>query len=247
MLHIILIEPEQPGNIGAIARAMKNFELKNLVLINPKCNHLDTEARNRAKHAQDILKKAKIVKFVKQKNKKNIKTFLKKYHTKIATTSQLGTDYNIPRSPITPEQLAEIIEKRKLKTTKQKIALVFGREGIGLTNQEILECDFIVNIPATKKYPTLNIAQSAVILFYELFKQKGKKQIEEKYKLASVKDKQQIEKMLKQILDELSFDTNYKKQTQIKVWKRIFGKSFLTKREAFAVMGLLRKLLKKLK
>ena len=58
MISTILIEPETPGNIGAIARSMKNFDLKNLILINPKCGHLDKEALDRATHAKEILKNA---------------------------------------------------------------------------------------------------------------------------------------------------------------------------------------------
>jgi len=57
MIHVVLVEPEVSGNIGAVARAMKNFGFSNLILVNPKCR-VDEEARNRAKHAQEVLKKA---------------------------------------------------------------------------------------------------------------------------------------------------------------------------------------------
>ena len=60
MISVVLIEPGKSGNVGAIARAMKNFCFNELVLVNPKCNHLSQTSRNRAKHANDVLKKAKI-------------------------------------------------------------------------------------------------------------------------------------------------------------------------------------------
>ena len=62
MITIILMEPEKSGNVGAVARAMTNFGFEKLVIINPKCKPLDDEAMRRAKHAQQILKKAKIAK-----------------------------------------------------------------------------------------------------------------------------------------------------------------------------------------
>ena len=105
MISVILIEPETPGNIGAIARVMKNFEFNELVLINPKCKHLSKEALDRSTHAKSILKKAKVKKI----------NYLKQFDYLIATTAKLGTDYNIPRSPITPEQLGDKLSKLNSK------------------------------------------------------------------------------------------------------------------------------------
>ena len=218
MLSVILVRAENPGNIGAIARAMANFDLKNLILVNPRCKHLDQEARNRAKHAQDILKKAKVVKKIPQMD------YL------IATTAITGTTYN-PRSPLTPKQLSEMIPK------EGKIGLLIGPESSGLSNKEILAADFVVTIPSSKKYPTLNVSHACSIIFYELFKKE--KTINE---LASSKDKEIALSYINKILDEMDFSTKEKKQTQRIVWKRILGKGFLTKREAFTLIGFFKKL-----
>jgi len=226
MISIILIEPENEGNIGAIARAMKNFGLADLVLVNPKCDHLGPEAVKRAKYAQDILKKAKVAK----------KDYLKKFHTLVATTSHLGTDYNIPRSPIAPSQLASKINVDK------KIGILFGREGIGLTNEEIQECDFVVTIPTSKKYPAMNLSHAAAIVFYELFNAVGEDKIGEQIKIADKQTKIQLLKLIAKKLDKMEFATPFKRKTQEMIWKRIIGKSFLTRREAFALMGFFKKL-----
>lgn len=218
MISVVLIEPKNSGNVGAIARAMANFGFSNLVLVNPKCNHLSQTARNRAKWAQDVLHKAKVVKK------------LPKIGTLVATTAKLGTEYNIPRSPITPAQLSSIC--------KGDVGVVFGRESSGLTNEEILACDFVVSIPASKKYPVLNLSHSVAVVLYELSKENHASHITP----ASAKDKEQVMKMLKKALNKMEFSTQDKKHTQIKVWKRMLGKSFLTKREAFALMGFLKKL-----
>jgi len=223
MTTIILVGPETPGNIGAVARVMANFGFNKLILVNPQCNHLDEEAKNRAKSGLKILEKAKIT--------KNLKQTLKQFHTTIATTAMLGTDYNIPRSPLSPEKLAS-------KKLPQKLAIVFGRESQGLSNEEVNLVDFVVTIPTPKKYPTLNLSHSVTIILYEL----ANKTSTEHIQLASKAEKDQIMKHINNIINKLTFTTPSKKQTQKTIWKRIFSKSFLTKREAFAVIGFLKKL-----
>jgi len=225
-ISVILVEPETAGNIGAVARVMANFDCKNLVLINPKCDHLSKEAVDRASHAKTILKKAKVKPL----------SFLKSFHTLIATTSQLGRDYNIPRSPITPEQLNAIAPK------KPKIALVFGRESHGLSNKEIDLCDFTLTIPTSKKYPVMNLSHSVNIILYELFKS-SKTSVSSHIVFATKTEKTQLNKMVDSVLKRLKFTTATKLQTQKLIWKKILAKSFLTRRESYALMGFFRKLL----
>jgi len=227
MISIILIEPETSGNIGYVSRAMKNFGFKELILINPKCNHLDLNAMSRATHARDLLKKAKVEDF----------SYLKNFDYLIATTAIIGTDYNIPRSPISVEELA-----KKVSKIKNKIGLMIGREGSGLNNKEINMADFIVTIPASKSYPTLSISHSVAIMLYELFKYMNKERQNQHIIFASKKEKEIIMKIINKHLDKMEFQTRGKKDTQKKIWKRILGKSFLTKREAFALMGFFKKL-----
>lgn len=234
MISIVLFEPQHPGNIGAVARAMANFGFENLIIINPKCS-IDDEALKLAKHAGSIIKKAQITD----------KKVLNKFDYKIATTSQLGTDFNLTRTPISPEQLAEIL-KVKLNSKSKKevnVALIFGREGEGLHNDEIEACDFVVAIPTSKKYPTMNLSHSIAIVLYELSKKLLKENISSHIAPISDAEKIQIMKMFEKILSKLQFRTEQKKETQRKVWKRMISKSFLSKREAYALMGLLRKLI----
>jgi TrmH family RNA methyltransferase len=212
-IYVICKEISNSGNVGAIARAMANFDLKNLILVNPLVDHLCSEARNRAKNAQDVLVKAKVV------------SKIPKIDYIIATTAITGERYN-PRSPLTPKQLAQIIPK------SGKIGLMLGPESSGLTKEEILKADFVVTIPASKKYGTLNVSHAASILFYELFKAD-----ENIHELASLKDKEVLSDYINKIIDKMEFPTAGKKETQRIVWKRLLGKSFLTKREAFVLMG----------
>jgi len=218
MLNIILVNVENSGNVGAIARSMANFDLNKLILVEPKCNHLSSEAKNRAKHAQDILRKAKVVKKI------------PKMDYLIGTSAISGTAYN-PRSPLTPKQLSEKIPN------KGKIGLLIGPESSGLSNKQILDCDFVVTIPASEKYPTLNISHACAVIFYELFKKEDN--INE---LASGKDKEVLLGCVNKVLGKVKFSTKDKLKTQKIVWKRVLNKCFLTKREAFALIGFFKKI-----
>ena len=229
MISVVLVEPENAGNVGAIARVMKNFDFSDLILVNPKCSIKSSECIARAKHAGEILKKTKIVKKIPN------------FDYTVATTSQLGTDYNIPRSPISPEVLAEKISKIK----GRKIGLLFGREGEGLSNKEILASDFVVTIPTSKKYPTMNISHSIAIVLYELHKKIGSGKIGEHITPVGEAEKKQMMKMFNAAINRMDFLTKDNKETQRRVWKRIIGKSFMTKRESYAVMGFLRKIIGK--
>ena len=228
MIDIVLVEIENEGNLGAIARVMANFGFRNLVLVNPKCDTASIEVIKRAKHSKDVLKKIRVV------------DRIEGYDYVIATTAKLGTDYNIPRSPISPAQLREKLDE--INISKMKIALLVGREGDGLTNEEIMKSDFVVTIPTSKEYPTLNISHAVGILLYEL--SKGNENVSSHIIAATEKEKTIVLKLVDDILNEVDFKTKESKETQRLIWGRMIGKSFLTKREAFALIGFLKKIKK---
>lgn len=226
MITIILLEPRNPGNIGAVCRAMANFDFKSLILIEPKCDIKDIELVKRAKHGQ------KVVKNISVRSRKCLDDF----DYLIGTTARLGTDYNIPRSPLTPEQLA-----RKVCNVRGNVGILFGKEDSGLTNEEILKCDFIVSIPSSKNYRVLNISHAVAIICYEIFKRKIEGIFRE-YPAAGKLEKKALLKKVDRVLDGIEFSTPEKKRTQKIIWRRILGKSFLTRREIFALHGFFEKL-----
>lgn len=227
MITVVLVEPEHPGNVGSVARVMANFGLKNLVLIHPKCK-ISEESRRLAKNANYILDKAKINGF----------NILGKFDYLIGTTSKLGTDYNIPRSPMSPSQLAAKLKELK----KCRVALILGRESDGLRNNEVKLCDFLVTIPTSKSYKSLNLSHALAVLLYEVFKERNTKETFKPYAPISKREKEQIIKMLNEAMKKMDFLNKAKEETQLKVWKRMITKSFMTKREAYALMGFLRKI-----
>lgn len=223
MINIILVKSSNSGNIGAIARVMANFDTRNLILVNPKVNHLSQIAKNRAKHAQSILKNIKVVKKIPE------------FDYLIATSAITGSAYN-KRSPLTVSELKKIIPKNA------NIGLLIGAEGTGLTNEEIKRADFVVNIVASKKYKTLNISHAVAIILYEI--SKSNQSINE---LASKKDRDVLVKYINSTLKKIKFSTNDKLNTQKIVWKRMLSKSFLTKREAYSLIGYFKKISEKIK
>ncbi len=237
-IAIILIEPENPGNTGAICRAMKNFDFNNLILVNPKFDTSSKDLRNRAKWANDLVDNIKIIKSY---NKNTITNLHKKFDYLIATTAKIGRDYNVLRTPTTPEQLAERLSELKKDTS---VAIVLGREGSGLTNEEIAQMDFTVTIPSSKKYGTMNVSHATTIILYEIFKKISEENIISHITPISELEKRQMMKILDDAMDNMHFLNEKKKETQRTVWKKMINKSFLSRREAYALMGFLKKIRK---
>ncbi|MFH2020769.1 MAG: TrmJ/YjtD family RNA methyltransferase [archaeon] len=230
MLTVVMIRTQSPGNIGFMARAMANFDLNSLVLVDPLCNHLDDEALKFGMHAKNIIIKANVKPYA------YLKILKKDYDYAVATTAALGTDYNIPRTPLLPEEFAKKIDP------KLNIALVFGNEADGLRNDEIKCCSMIVTIPTSKTYRAMNISHAGAILFYEIYKKMGTNKITNHIIRASPKEIEIMEQTMDLILDSLDFATEQKRQTQKITWKKLMEQSMISKREAFVIIGALRKL-----
>ena len=228
MITVVCVGIENQGNLGAIARVMANFGIRDLLLIKPQCL-IGKEAFDRASHAKYILKKAR---------KASSLSALRKFDYVIGSTAKLGTDYNIPRSPVTPEQLGAMVDAKK------KIAIVLGRESHGLSNEEIGMCDFTVTVPTDRAYCSMNISHACAVLLYELSKRTLPESAKTGSNIAAITaaEKKHILLLVDNALDTMHFVTANRKETQRAVWKRIVGKSFLTKREAFALMGFLKKI-----
>jgi tRNA/rRNA methyltransferase len=245
-ITVILIEPENAGNTGAICRSMKNFDFEELILVGPEFDIDSDELRNRAKWANDLVDKIEIIP---KYNDKVLKKLRKNFDYLIATTAKLGRDYNILRSPITPEQLAERLgeldkNKKSKKVKDINIGIVMGRESSGLTNDELEMMDFTVTIPASKKYGTMNLSHATTIILYEIFKKVSEQNIISHINPITLAEKKQLMKLLDESMNEMKFQSEDKKDTQRIVWKKMINKSFLSKREAYALMGFLKKIKK---
>ncbi|MBR9676348.1 RNA methyltransferase [Candidatus Woesearchaeota archaeon] len=231
MLSVVLIEPKNQGNIGAVCRAMKNFGFEKLVLVNPVGDHLVDDAFRRAKHSKEILENAVV--------EKNI-DFLESYDVVIGTTGKLGSDYNIPRTPLSSHESNKVFKRVKNK----KLALVFGREEHGLTNSEIKQCDFLISIPTSKDYAVMNISHAVTIILYEASKAFLDTTITSHIKPPVIEEKKVLDKEINNALTRLSFVTPTKKNTAYKTLKKIIMRATPSKRELIALIGFFKKIKK---
>ena len=229
-IYIVFVECETPGNIGFLARTMANFGLKNLVLINPP--KLTPEAYYQATHGKYIVENALVY--------PTLDDFYqsKRIDFKIASTGIAGGSYNLSRIPLKPEQLAESLN------INNKIAILFGREGDGLSNKEIDDCDLCVSIPTDPTYPILNISHAAAIIFYELFKNKHEFAVEGLEESTSL-EKDYIIQDMTDLINSLDIP-EHKKKNGLKTFKNIINRAFITGREAHTFKGILRRLKNKL-
>lgn len=227
MIYIVFVEPETPGNIGFLARAMKNFGLSDLVLINP-CN-IENDTYYKAMHAKEII--------TNHRTYNSLEEFIEAENMDftVATTGEAGGSYNLPRIAVTPEQFAESLN------VNGKVAIVFGREGDGLTNREISLCDLVVSIPTHEKYPIMNISHAAAIIFYEIFKKKVRSYPLEDLEEASVIEKNGLLECMEEIIGKLGYPP-HKSKNAFLVFRRIIGRAFISGREAHTLKGTLRRI-----
>lgn len=154
-IDVIVVEPVYQLNIGYIARTAKNFDVKNLKLVNPKCKHLGKKAIMYSKHGRDLLESASVYKSIKEAG---VGSFIIG-STAIAHKSNAAL-YNV----YTPEVMREMIKNNK----RNKISIVLGRESTGLTRNEITECDATITIPINSSYRVLNISHALAVMLYGL-------------------------------------------------------------------------------
>ena len=154
--RFILVEPSHPGNVGAAARALKTMGFSRLVLVAPRVPHVqsDPEAIAMASGADDVLASAHVV--------PTLADALSGVHWSIALTARLR-EYGPPQW--TPRAAAGVAREQ---AAHGEIALVFGNERTGLSNEDVERCSALAHIPANPAYSSLNLAQAVQVLAYEL-------------------------------------------------------------------------------
>lgn len=152
-IRIVLVNPTHPGNIGAVARAMKTMGMDQLYLVAPK-RFPDAQATERAAHANDVLESAIIM--------PSLVDAIQHCDLVFATSARL-------RALTWPEQeLRSAAAQAIQQSLHSKIAFVFGREHSGLNNEELELCHYQIQIPANPEYSSLNLAAAVQIVCYEL-------------------------------------------------------------------------------
>ena len=153
-VDVILARPQRPGNVGAAARAMKNLGAGRLILVAP-CDHLAPEALQLAYGAQTLLTQARVA--------ATLAEAVAPYRCVVGTTARAHRGYG-PADLITTATRPILSHLRR-----GRVAVVFGSEQNGLTNEEIALCHRLIRLPMAAPAPSYNLAQAVLITLYELF------------------------------------------------------------------------------
>ncbi|MBI1860284.1 MAG: hypothetical protein HYR96_05130 [Deltaproteobacteria bacterium] len=160
-VHIVLVRPEQSQNVGAVARAMANMGILTPLKIVSAPEILSPEAFRLARHASAVLEKAQIIPIL-----KNAFDFPEGVEVcKMAITARVGSP-DRPHPVWLPEAMPNVVAKMNGRGDWQ-LAMVFGPESDGLSNDEVAACDAIMRIPSDTEYRSLNLAQAVMVCCYE--------------------------------------------------------------------------------
>ena len=226
---IILFEPQLEENIGAAARAMLNFNFHNIRIIKKGWKPSKVSFKNSAK-ADDILKNAKVF--------NNLEDAINDLHY-IFATSNRKRDLNI--DVVNLKKGAKIINNYK----NFKVGILFGPERTGLTNEAISLCDKIIEIPLNQNFKSLNLAQSVLLVVYELFNLNLCKINSVKKKKTKKKELLIFFKVLQNYLEKVNFfKVKEKKKIMMRNIKTIFNKAELTEKEVKILLGIIKNLTK---
>ena len=219
--RIVLVNPKNDGNIGAVARVMRNFDFDELFLVEP-CD-ITEEAFKRAKHGGDVLRNAKTT--------GNFDAALKSCSLVVGTTGIVtDSEKHFVRIPLTPREFAE-----KMKGNDGLIALVFGREDLGLSQDELAKCDTLLHIPASRDYPVLNLSHAVAVVLYELCLIEARTFSPSE---ATDVEKKKLFEFFSDLLEAIEYPEFRREKTNI-MFRRLMGRAVPTKWEFYTIMGVI--------
>jgi tRNA/rRNA methyltransferase len=233
-IAIVLIRPQFAGNIGSVSRAMKNMGLSRLILVSPAQDALSPEARMMATSAKDILEKAEV--FPRQEDA------LAGFRWIAGTSARKGRN----RGPfISPREISpEIIAHAR----SIPVAILFGPEDKGLTNEELAPCQALISMPTHQNLPSLNLAQAVMILCYELYmatlanQAGGPSRPGPFLKLAEFQRVEGMYAHLEKLLLHIGFLDPKNPRRIMHTLRRLFGRANLSDRDVAILRGIFRQL-----
>ncbi|MBA2653106.1 MAG: tRNA (cytosine(32)/uridine(32)-2'-O)-methyltransferase TrmJ [Tatlockia sp.] len=235
-IRVVLVATSHPGNIGSTARAMKTMGLSKLYLVTPKL-FPDQKARELAAGADDILNQAVVT--------DSLDEALKGCQLILATSAR-PRGLSLPG--LTPAGCAQLVAEQ---SDNIEVAIVFGREHAGLTNEELLRCHYHVNIPSNPEFSSLNLAQAVQIIAYEVRMSLLAPKAEVELRTDRLATADEIEKFyvhLTEVMTTIEFlkPTNPTKRLQQRI-RRLFNRARLENKEVTILRGILSQVLYALK
>ena len=230
----ILVNPQLGENIGACARALKNFGFSNLNIISPRDGWPNTKARMTSVGAYNIIKSAKIY--------NNVTDVVKKFDLIFATTARTR---DINKKHISIINFIKLLSKHK----KLNIGIMFGPEASGLSNYDLSLSNFIIKIPTSSKLTSLNLSHAVIVVCYEIYRSSNFTKFKKEKMLTKLASKSSIKnliKFLEKILDDKKFFKPLeKKSSMILNINNIFGRLELSDKEIRILFSIFGSLIKK--
>jgi tRNA/rRNA methyltransferase len=221
---IVLVEPQNPGNVGMVCRAMKNMGLSELRLVNPcRTDHLD--ALKFAVSARDLLEGAEIF--------SSLRDAIRDCPFSVATTRRHG---KYRQEIFTPEEIAGKVGEAQ---RGGRVALVFGQEDNGLTTDEVALCRWQATIPTAGEFGSLNLAQAVLIFAYELFRNTGETFPRHGRVPAPAGELETLYDHMESALLHIGFLNPQNPDHIMRSLRRIFARSELDSREVAVLRGMM--------
>lgn len=229
-IRVVLVGTTHPGNIGGVARAMKNMCLSELVLVSPEAEFPSGKARARASSALDVLEQTRVMDTLDEA---------------IADCQLVaGASARLRSIPWPLVDARECANKLVIQSSQGKVALVFGREHSGLTNDELERCNLLVHIPANPDYSSLNIAAAVQVLSYEIHMAKRERknetlQVGNDYPMSTAEEMEGLYTHFEQALETIGFFNPDNPRQLMRRLRRLFNRAQLDKMELNILRGIL--------
>lgn len=224
-----MVETSHPGNIGAVARAMKNMCMSELYLVAPKI-FPSADATSRASGADDLLASAKCC--------DSLQEAIADCQIVIGASAR-------SRTIAVPEESPRICAERlAVEAQDKKVAILFGRENSGLKNHELDLCQTLLTIPSNAEYSSLNIAAAVQVVCYELLVASGQDAVKPEVRDVALASSAQMESFyehLYQALDEIGFINPEKSTSIMRRLRRVYHRAALDTKELDILRGILKK------
>jgi tRNA/rRNA methyltransferase len=226
-ISIVLQQPRYPENIGAAARAMRNMGLGKLIVVDPE-NYDLHKVRKLATHfAEEIVSGIEIY--------EDLNKALSPYSYIIGSTARMGKQRQVVSRP------SEMAQKLISVAGKNHVAIVFGPEDRGLSNDDIRFCHALVNIP-TAEFSSLNLAQAVMIICYEIFLAQKGEGVELSPRLANRYELEGMYGQMKDILIKISFLNPENPDYWMNNFRRFFNRLPLRAKEVSIIRGICRQI-----
>ena len=226
-ISIVLHQPRHPENIGSVARAMCNMGFSRLVVIDPPNFDLNKILKLATHAASDVVDKTSIC--------TDLKDALSHFNYVVGTTARLGGQRQVVNTP------SELAQKLVPISIENRIAILFGPEDRGLSNEDIRYCHVLVNIPSAE-FSSLNLAQAVMIICYEIFIAGLEKNTESIPRLASRHELDGMYDQLKDILVRISYINPENPDYWINNLRRFFSRLQLRAKEVSIIRGICRQI-----